>query len=155
MTLSAWRIVHERHAAQSFSGEGARLYGGRWNSPGVAVVCTAESRALAALEMLVHLDSPRILKRYVHCRVEFDERIVRELEPGEIPSDWRGNPPAHSTQAIGNKWVKEAGSAVLRVPSVVVPEEWNYLLNPGHPDFGQIAIGEPAKFDFDQRLGRG
>ncbi|UWZ82159.1 RES family NAD+ phosphorylase [Occallatibacter riparius] len=155
MKLSGWRIVHERHTAQAFSGEGARLYGGRWNSAGVAVVYTAGSRALAALEMLVHLDSPRVLKRYVLRRVEFDERLLRKLEPGEIPSDWRENPPPRSTQAIGDKWIKGAGSAVFRVPSVVVPEEWNYLLNPAHPDFDKVEIAEPAKFDFDPRLGRG
>ena len=155
MILSAWRIVHERHAARGFSGEGARLYGGRWNSPGVAVVYTAGSRALAALEMLVHLDSPRILKRYVLCRVDFDERLIQELDPGEVPSDWRANPPTRSTQAIGDKWVEQAGAPVLRVPSVVVPEEWNYLLNPDHPDFVQIEIGNPAKFDFDPRFSRG
>jgi RES domain-containing protein len=153
LTISAWRIVQERHATQAFSGEGARLYGGRWNSPGVRVVYTAGSRALAALELLVHLDSPRILKRFVLCRVEFEERLVRELEPAKIPDDWRAYPPPRSTQAIGDTWVMEAGSAVLRAPSVIVAQEWNYLLNPGHPDFRKIQIRELMPFDFDPRLG--
>jgi RES domain-containing protein len=155
LIVSAWRIVQERHAAQAFNGEGARLFGGRWNSPGVAVVYAAGSRALAALELLVHLDSPLILKTFVLCRVEFDERLARTLEPGEIPKNWRADPVPRSTQATGDAWIKGAESAVLRVPSVIVPEEWNYLLNPKHPDFSKIQVGQPSPFDFDPRLHRG
>jgi RES domain-containing protein len=154
LIVSAWRIVQERHAAQAFNGEGARLFGGRWNSPGVAVVYAAGSRALAALELLVHLDSPRVLKTFVLCRVEFDEGMTRTLEPGEIPKNWRADPVPRSTQAAGDAWIKEGGSAVLRVPSVIVPEEWNYLLNPKHPDFSKIQVRQPSPFDFDPRLGR-
>jgi RES domain-containing protein len=154
LTVSVWRIVRERHAAQAFNGEGARLYGGRWNSLGVPVVYAAGSRALAALEMLVHLDSPRILSRFVLCQVDFDERLVQALEPAEIPDDGRADPPPGSTQAIGDEWVEVAGSAVLRVPSVIVAEESNYLLNPAHSDFSKIRVGKPVPFDFDPRLGK-
>jgi RES domain-containing protein len=154
LIVSAWRIVQERHASQAFNGEGARLFGGRWNSPGVAVVYAAGSRALAALELLVHLDSPRILKTFVLCRVEFDEGLPRTLKPGEIPKNWRADPVPQSTQAAGDAWIKRAESAVLRVPSVIVPEEWNYLLNPNHPDFSKIQVGQPSPFDFDPRLHR-
>ena len=152
MTVSAWRIVLETHANDAFTGEGAPLYGGRWNSPGVAVVYTAGSRALAALEVLVHLDSPRLLRRFVLCEVMFDEALVRELPPGEIPADWRAEQPPRSTQEIGDMWVKGDDSAVLRVPSLVVPEESNYLLNPAHTQFNQVRIGERRPFSFDPRL---
>ncbi len=147
--------MQERHAVQAFNGEGARLFGGRWNSPGVAVVYTAGSRALAALELLVHLDSSRVLKTFVLCPVEFDERLARTLEPGEDPRNWRADPVPRSIQAIGDAWIKQAESAVLRVPSVIVAAEWNYLLNPKHPDFSKIQVGQPSPFDFDPRLHRG
>jgi RES domain-containing protein len=144
----------ETHAADAFSGEGARLYGGRWNSPGIPMVYTAGSRALAALEILVHLDSPRLLSRFVLCEVLLNGTLVRDLSADDIPMDWRFEPPPHSTQAVGDRWIKEAPSPVLHVPSVIIAEESNYLLNPHHPDFAQIRISKPRPFRFDPRLNR-
>jgi RES domain-containing protein len=154
LIVSAWRIVQERHGEDAFSGEGARLYGGRWNSPGVAVVYTAGSRAMAALEILVHLDSARLLRGFVLCEVKFDDGLVADAEADAIPADWRVDPPPRSTQALGDGWVREARSAVLRVPSVIIAEEHNFLLNPNHPDFGKVRVGKPVAFDFDPRLNR-
>ena len=145
----AWRIVKAKHAATAFSGEGARLYGGRWNSAGVSVVYTSGTKALAALESLVHLNPPVIFK-YVALPVEFDESLVEKMNT--LPADWSGEPPPPSTRNIGDAWVKETRSAVLELPSVVIPSEANYLLNPAHPDFKRIAIGRPEPFSFDPRL---
>lgn len=145
----AWRIVKEKHAATAFNGEGARLYGGRWNSPGMSVVYTSGSMALAALESLVHLYPPVIFK-YVAIPIQFDDALVEKV--AALPSDWTEEPPSPSTKDIGDLWIREARSAVLELPSVIIPEEPNYLLNLAHPDFRKIAIGKPVPFSFDPRL---
>jgi RES domain-containing protein len=150
--LTAWRIVKKRHAASAFDGEGARLFGGRWNSPGVAIVYVAGTRSLAVLEMAVHLDRSTLLASFVLIPCEFDDRLVRAVDRKALPAQWRLEPPIPALAAIGDTWVKQAQSAVLAVPSAIIEEETNFLLNPAHPDFLQIRIGHPQTFEFDQRL---
>lgn len=145
----AWRIVKEKHSTAAFSGEGARLYGGRWNSPGTSVVYTSGSRALAALESLVHLNPP-VMFKYVALPIEFDETLVEQMVM--LPAGWRDQPAPASTKAIGDLWVREVRSAVLELPSVIIAGEPNFLLNPAHPDFRRILIGKPEPFAFDPRL---
>ena len=152
MTLSAWRIVKAKHAASAFSGIGARLAGGRWNSPGHPVVYTAASASLAMLEMLVHLQSEELLKRYVLFEVTFDDSLVTTVVPTSLPKTWRKSPPPAALQRIGYAWLAAGTSAILRVPSVIVPAEYNYLLNPAHADFGRIAIGPKMSAQFDSWL---
>ena len=150
--LSCWRIVQERFSGEAFTGEGARLYGGRWNSPGHAAVYAAGSRALAALEMLVHLDGPQLLGSYLIYEAEIPEPLLTELSTDDLPRDSREDPAPRSTQAIGDAWIEKAASAALRVPSVLIPEEHNYLLNPRHAEFGKVRIAGPERFSFDARL---
>ena len=145
----AWRMVKEKPAATAFRGEGAWLYGGRWNSAGTRVVYTSGSQALAALESLVHLNPPVIFK-YLAIPIEFDDALVEKV--AALPADWTEEPPPPATKAIGDLWVKEARSAVLELPSVIILGEPNYLLNPAHPDFQKIIIGKPQPFSFDPRL---
>ena len=149
MTVSAWRIVKTKHAAGAFSGDGAREAGGRWNSPGTAVVYTSDSASLAMLEMLVHLQSQDVLKRYVLLEVTFDESLVEAVDLKVLPKTWRKSPPPLAAQRVGDTWVARGSSTVLRIPSVIVPNQWNYLLNPAHADFASIVIGprQPARFD--------
>ena len=147
----AWRIVKARHASAAFSGKGAAAHGGRWNSRGVSVVYTSGSKSLAALESLVQLN-PAVHFKYVAIRVEFEDAIMEEISLKKLPLDWQVEPPAASTQQIGDDWVREARSAVLLLPSVIIPSEPNYLLNPAHPSFKRISIGKPEKFTFDPRL---
>ena len=147
----AWRIVKEKHVAAAFSGEGAARTGGRWNSRGVAVVYTSASRSLAALEMLVHLIPP-VKFRYKLIPVEFINDIVERIDKAALPPDWRAEPPPPSTKRLGDAWVRLSRSAVLAVPSVIIPAELNYLLNPAHVDFRKITIGKPVDFAFDPRL---
>lgn len=154
MKRRAWRIVKRSRIAGAFDGEGARRWGGRWNSPGVAVVYAAEHESLAALELLVHLHTSQLLAAYVSIPVEFDERLVESVDPGKLPEGWRGNPSPAALAAIGDRWAAERRSALLRVPSALVPSETNYLLLPAHPDFRRVEIGKPRSFDFDPRLGR-
>jgi RES domain-containing protein len=147
----AWRIVKAKHAATAFSGEGAARTGGRWNSRGVRVVYTSSTKSLAALESLVHLNPPAPFK-YVAIRITFDDALVKIVTPKALPPNWRVEPPPPSTKALGDMWVREAGSAVLALPSVIIPGETNYLLNPAHPGFKKISIGKPERFAFDPRL---
>jgi RES domain-containing protein len=149
--MRAWRIVKETHAATAFDGKGARLYGGRWNSAGIRLIYTSGTKALAALESLLHLNPPVIFK-YHAIPIEFDKALVEKLAPATLPADWTDEPPPPSTKAVGDAWVKKARSAVLDVPSVIVPGEANYLLNPAHPDFKKIVIGNPEPFSFDPLL---
>jgi RES domain-containing protein len=150
--ITAWRIVAARQKQKAFSGEGARLNGGRWNSKGVAMVYTAGNLALASLEMVVNLPSPALLQEFVRIPIQFELQLVQILPDTELPRDWNSRPISPSTRAVGDRWVKERRSAVLRVPSVVVPEEYNYLLNPAHPDFVRICIDQTEIYHFDPRL---
>jgi RES domain-containing protein len=150
--LTAWRIVKAQHAATAFDGEGARLYGGRWNSRGLAVVYTAASPALAALELLVHLGNSGALAAYVSIKCSFDERVVLRLDRHRLPKTWRSSPAVPELALVGDAWLKDATSAVLEVPNVIIPAESNYLLNPHHADFDAIEIGTAQRFEFDLRL---
>ncbi|OGO16769.1 MAG: hypothetical protein A2Z14_05615 [Chloroflexi bacterium RBG_16_48_8] len=152
MTLNAWRILKTKYLKEAFDGEGARLYGGRWNSPGNRIVYTAEHASLAVLEILVHLESSIPLPGYSLVRVEFDASIVETLDVKGLPTNWRASPPPVEVQSIGDQWIEEGRSVVLKVPSVVLPIEHVYLLNPQHPDFKGIAIFAPISYSFDKRL---
>jgi RES domain-containing protein len=147
----AYRIVREKFAASAFTGEGAALTGGRWNSPGTHVVYTSATASLAALETLVHLN-PAMPFNYLLIPIEFDERLIEKIQLASLPGDWREEPPPPSTKRLGDAWAKSARSAILELPSVIIPGETNYLLNTSHPDFKSITLGKPESFAFDHRL---
>lgn len=150
--MRAYRIVKIKRAATAFDGEGARRSGGRWNSVGTPLVYAASSIALACLEIQVHLDDPPLLPAYSVIGVEFEEHLMATLALDQLPPDWNALPAPPSCALIGDKWFQKAETPVLRVPSAVVPLEWNFLLNPRHADFGRIQIGETLPFGFDERL---
>ncbi len=152
MKLHSWRIVKNHYSEGAFSGEGARLYGGRWNSPGRPVVYTAGHASLAILEILAHLEFAAIISDYVLIRAEFDVALREAIEVENLPQDWRSYPAPQSLHEIGDRWLEEKRSAILSVPSVIVPIERLYLFNPLHADFNNINIGEPQAFPFDNRL---
>jgi RES domain-containing protein len=154
VSLSAWRIVKAEFSAGAFSGEGARLFGGRWNSKGTSIVYTAQSASLAALELLVHLQRQQLLEAYVVARVSFDEALAGAVEAVALPAGWQDDPPPPALRRIGDEWAAALRSAVLRVPSAVVEDEFNYLLNPAHPDFAGVAIDPFEPFRFDPRLAK-
>ena len=149
---TGWRIVKSRYASTAFDGEGARLYGGRWNSPGTRMVYTSSTISLAVLEVLVHLQEASILSSYSLISAGFDDALVERLDRSLLPDGWRSYPAPSELQRIGDEWVRRQRSAVLEVPSVIVERESNYLLNPAHPDFSSVVIGEPEPFTFDERL---
>ena len=150
--ITAWRLVKSRHASAAFDGEGARLHGGRWNSRGTRVAYASDSVALAALEVLAHLQSTAVLQAYSLAAIRFPEAQVETLGPASLPSEWRRFPAPPETQAVGDRWVVEGRSLVLRVPSVIVPSASNYLINPAHPKFAATVIERPEPFVFDPRL---
>lgn len=151
--MIVWRLVTGRYADSAFSGEGARLYGGRWNRQGVPMIYTACSQSLAMLEMLVQ-DEP-LRARYVMIPGTLPANLkVEHLRAHRLPADWRELAAREDLQAIGSEWIRRGSSAVLAVPSAIVPAETNYLLNPLHPSFARIAIGEPQEFVTDLRLPR-
>lgn len=152
MSLYSWRIVKRQYLEGAFSGEGARLYGGRWNSPGRPVVYTAEHASLAMLEILAHLEFTAIMVDYVLIRAEFEGSLLEEIEEKDLPQDWRTYPAPQYLREIGDRWLEEQRSVVLSVPSVIVPIERLYLFNPLHTDFSRIIIGKAQKIPFDRRL---
>jgi len=148
--VHAWRIVTAHWADAAFDGEGARRYGGRWNSPGRLAVYLAGSRALAALETLVHL-SPRIAARqkFIRFQVGIPKSLVSRLDwDREYFEPFVGA----ETQARGDRWLGDSKGLALAVPSAVIPEEHNYLLNPAHPRLNEIEISRGEAFAFDPRL---
>jgi len=149
--LTVWRLVTARFANSAFSGEGARLYGGRWNRKGIPLVYTAGSQSLAMLEMLVQ-DEP-LRARYVMIPARIPKAVkIEHLKTETLPDDWRDLAAREHLQAIGSEWAQRQASAVIAVPSAVIPAETNYLLNPAHPDFKKIDIGKPQPFITDLRL---
>ena len=149
--LGAWRIVKRKHRAHAFSGEGARLYGGRWNSPGVALVYTAGSQSLAALEILVHLEASDLLSHYLIFAVAFSEDLVDRIAL-PLPKGWNAEPVPRKIRVLGDQWCRKAEKPVLAVPSALIPSEHNYLLNPRHAGFGKLEIAKPKDFWIPQRL---
>lgn len=147
-----WRLVREKHARDAFSGEGARLFGGRWNPAGLRVVYCSENLALAALEILVHTQPVIMHAAHRAFRVSWSERLMETIELRTLGKGWNAQPPRRVSQDIGQKWITEGSSAVLAVPSVIVPLERTFLLNPSHRDFAHIKIEEAGPFALDHRL---
>jgi len=148
--ITVSRLCRPTYAA--FNGEGGLYKSGRWHQQGYRVVYAAESEALAVLEVLVHLSSITQVPEYVCVKATIPEPLVVDARDlGPLPTDWVSAEPIQA-RALGTRWLIEKPSAVLRVPSVVVPRESNYMLNPEHPDFTRIAISRPLPFEFDVRL---
>jgi RES domain-containing protein len=148
---SVFRLVHSAFADQALSGEAARRYGGRWNPPGVAVVYVSQSRALAALETFVHLTLEARELRFVMFEISVpgDAKMLRYAGPA---TSWRHQRVSTATQRVGGEWHSEGAALGLAVPSVVMPQESNYLLNVSHPQFRRLRVSRPEPFAFDERL---
>ena len=147
-----WRIVKEKHAKSAFSGEGARIFEGRWNSAGVRVVYCSESLALAALEILVHTQPVMIHDKFHAFRVTWDESLMTTMDLKKLPKGWNAQPPGPISKSIGDEWIRSERSAVLALPSIVVPLERTFLLNPKHRDFAKIKMKDSGSFALDPRL---
>ncbi|MFT4061228.1 MAG: RES family NAD+ phosphorylase [Edaphocola sp.] len=133
------------------SGTGAAVYGGRWNSEGVHILYTAGSGALAMLESLVHFGG-RIVGDYCQMAIEIPETGILSVSEAELPANWREHPAPNELRIMGNKFIEGGKYLAMSVPSVLVPNELNYLLNPAHNDFKKVQVLLKNKIRFDERL---
>jgi RES domain-containing protein len=139
--------------AKDLSGIGSRFYGGRWNNPGVAVIYTAETRALAALEYLVHMShayAPANLS-IVTFKIP-DDILPEEIALSILPKNWQSYPPSSELADLGTEWLLSKRSLLLRVPSAIVEQEHNILINPSHSDSSRVIIAEVENYAFDERV---
>jgi len=149
--VRVWRIASAAH--ETFDGEGARRYGSRWTPKGFSVVFTSATLSLAALERFVHTDPDLELPDLVAIAVDIDARIsIDTVAVVDLPSDWRTYPAPPSLSMIGERWLRESRTAVLSVPSVVIPHERNFVLNPIHAEFARLEINPSERFSFDPRM---
>ena len=151
-----YRLYRKRRRELAFTGEGARLEGARWNLPGTPAVYAASTLGLALLEFLVHFDPSEMDL----ARLDLETRMadipsdlaILEVPNRSLPDQWNAIPWSRSSQTFGTRLLHEAKYLAIAIPSVVVPSERNYLLNPLHPDFPKIKLGSPKPFVIDQRL---
>jgi RES domain-containing protein len=149
--VRVWRIASATHTA--FDGEGARRYGSRWTPRGVPAIFTSATLSLAALERFVHTDSDLEPIDLVAIPVDIGEDVtIESIATTTLPADWRTFPPPPALTLIGGDWFRESRTAVLSVPSVVIPQERNFVLNPSHREFSRLTIGHSEPFTFDPRL---
>lgn len=153
--MVVFRLVRERFSS-SLSGKGAALRGARWNSIGVELIYTAGNRSLAMAEVAVHLTLATLPSDYLMMSISIpDDMAMDNRSVNDLPDNWNAFPHPLSTQRIGDTFVAKAECAVLKLPSVVTLGDFNYLINPKHPDFSRIKVESLAKFPFDRRLFRG
>lgn len=151
--ITLYRIVKEKWEESAFDGEGARLYGGRWNSIGHSAVYVSTSESLAILEILVHLKNTKVLESYVLFTLELDEADALVLENDDLPDKWNEEPAPLQTAEIGDQWLLSCSSLALAIPSVIVPREQNYVLNTKHPGYPKlIKTAKKHEISFDNRL---
>jgi RES domain-containing protein len=154
--MRIWRLCREIYATDAFSGEGARRFGGRWNSRGVPMVYSSTSRALAAIELFVHLEPIQAPSDLVFISATLPEgEPVRTIHSADLPPDWFTGDALtgpHSTRELGDRWIGAASSLALMVPSVSIRPEWNVLINPLHPRIRELKIDTPQPFVFDARM---
>ena len=149
--MRVWRIASAAHAIRD--GEGARLHGSRWTPRGIPAVFTSATLPLAALERFVHTDPDLEPTSLVAIPMEISDRIaIDAVDVNELPADWRVFPPPPELVLIGDQWFRAARTLILSVPSVVIPHERNFVLNPAHREFARISIGGPERFSFDPRM---
>jgi RES domain-containing protein len=149
--MRVWRLARAAHPA--LDGEGARRAGGRWNSPGVAVVYASSTLSLAVLELLVHTDPDLVPDDLRVSEIDVPASLTAGvLDVATLPPDWRAIPNHPACRAMGDEWVKRRDQVLLGVPSAIVPEELNYLINPAHPEAARIQVVRVRAFAFDKRL---
>lgn len=150
--MIVYRLTKSKYC-NDLSGKGAEITGGRWNSKGVAVIYTSESRALCVAEIAVHMQLNILPDDFTLITIKIPDEIeILELNPGELPPEWNTVPYSAKTRRIGDKFVSKNSNAVLKVPSAVVPGDFNYLINPNHEQAMQVRIVKVDEFSFDKRL---
>jgi RES domain-containing protein len=148
--MIVYRISDDRYVTD-LSGKGAALYGGRWNSKDIYVVYTAESRALALLEAVVHIGKVPA-RGYSLATIEIPDDSIETYPIKKLPADWQTNPPQDRLKEIGDNFIRAGKHLALKIPSALMMEEHNYLLNPAHPSFKKVKIISQRSIRVDERL---
>jgi RES domain-containing protein len=149
--MKVYRIA-KKDFINDLTGEGSRLYGGRWNKKGTRVLYTAESRSLATVEYLVHLSLQIVPTDIYIAEIELPNAESEEIDYHTLPDDWQCYPAPTSLAEIGEKWIKNSRTLFLKVPSVVIKNEWNIIINPNHKYFNKVTINNVEQFFIDSRL---
>lgn len=150
--MIVYRICNSFYA-NDLSGTGAKMYGGRWNSKGIPMLYTSSSRALAALEVMVHLPANNVNPiDFALVSISLPDKSIEEIDYKMLEKEINKNGLNSNFRIIGDNWMKKNTSLLLKVPSVVIKEEYNFLVNPFHKDFHKITIVSVQKFNFDSRL---
>lgn len=151
-TIRVWRICRREYKESAFTGEGAKHFGGRFNSEGVAAVYTSGSFSLSLLEILVQTNDRSYLRHCVIFSADIPASLIDIPNRTDFPDGWDQIPYGQVSQHFGDNWLTSNTNPVLRIPSVVVPIEFNYVLNPNHPDFERIHVSESGETEIDPRL---
>lgn len=155
MSVAVYRLSKARYRDQVFSGLGGLYANGRWSRRGHLVVYASQSISLAVLEYALNYRRHGWLPPSVLARAEIPDGVsIRAVSPTQLPTHWREPDPPETVRDIGRDWLARGDTVCLKVPSAIVPEEWNYLLNPQHPDFRNLIFGVAEEFYFDRRLAR-
>ena len=150
--MKVFRLSRKKYA-NDLSGKGAALFGYRWNSKGIEMVYTAESRALAMAEVAVHLTLATLPEDYMMIEIEIPGTVaIEEIDINDLSSGWNTYPHMLETQLLGDSFARSMKACVLKVPSAVVKGDFNYLLNPNHPAINKIKIVNTSRFPFDRRI---
>jgi RES domain-containing protein len=149
--MNVFRLSKTKFAGD-LTGEGARLNGGRWNHKLTACLYTAESRALAVLEYTVNVNIDDIPRALSLITLEIPDTSIDIFSEAQLPGDWKAAPAPASTRDFGTNWLKAAGNLVMKVPSTIVPEEWNVIINPLHPGIKECKIVHVKDFVYDVRI---
>jgi len=148
-----YRIVGSHRAKSALDGEGAPKNGGRWNPQGIPVAYLTESRALAALEIIVHFGRDVVQASWSVIGADVPDEMIAEISPRKLPAGWGDMDSLSVSQKFGADWVRGGENLAILLPSAVIPEERIMLINVRHPDFPKVIVSQPQPFYFDRRLG--
>lgn len=150
--MTCWRLVKSRRADQVLSGDGARLFGGRWNHAGSRIVYTSSSLSLAALEVFVHLHGHEANMSFAAVQLSIPDDAVEVLSRTELPNGWRSSPAPDACKDLGSTWAWSQRALTLIVPSIIVPQETNILISVDHPLYKRVKVSSTEEFVFDERM---
>ena len=150
--MKIYRIAKTQYL-EDLSGEGARLYGGRWNKRGYSMLYFSESLSLAVLEILVHMNFEYLNADFKYLEADIPDVLIKQkLKPESMESHWRSNPPSLNTQNLGTNWLHSKKSLAMQVPSAVLPQQYNILVNPRHKNISQLKITKTGVLNVDSRV---
>lgn len=149
--MLVYRISSPKYI-EDLSGAGSKQYGGRWNDKGVAMVYFAESRAMAVMEVLVHLRPEDIDKDFILAEFEISDDSILTINISDLPENWKEESEVETLKEIGNKFIKENKFLIMKVPSVIIEEDYNLVFNPNHPHSNKIKLIEKRIFKFDVKF---